>query len=67
MRATTAFLPASPNLACLTSCDCTQRLLTTPRLLARAQGTRFAVLHGEGTRPSVSIYNMRDAKGTARG
>lgn len=31
------------------------------------KGTRFAILHGEGTRPSVSVYNMRDSKSSARG
>lgn len=31
------------------------------------RGSRFAVLHGEGSRPTVSIYNMRDTKSAARG
>ena len=30
-------------------------------------GTRFAVLHGEGTKPSLSLYNMKDMRTSARG
>lgn len=29
------------------------------------RGSRFAVLHGEGARPTVSIYNMKDTKSTS--
>ncbi|PSC71923.1 Eukaryotic translation initiation factor 3 subunit B [Micractinium conductrix] len=31
------------------------------------KGHRFAVLHGEGSRPSVSIYTMKDTKPSAAG
>ena len=31
------------------------------------QGLRFAVLHGDGPRPSLSIYAMKDMRTTARG
>ena len=30
-------------------------------------GTRFAVLHGEGQKPSLSLYEMKDMRTTARG
>lgn len=42
-------------------CQCWWRSLgpAPRRRLLLPQGTRFAILHGEGTRPSVSIYNMR--------
>lgn len=61
---------ATPEIAC---CAALKLLRRCPKIAAAlppllAQGTRFAVLHGEGTRPSVSIYNMRDSKtGSARG
>ena len=32
-----------------------------------AQGNRFAVLHGDGPKPSVSFYAMRDMKASTRG
>lgn len=31
------------------------------------RGSRFAVLHGEGPRPNLSLYAMRDMKTSARG
>lgn len=31
------------------------------------KGTRFAVLHGDGSRPNLSLYEMRDMRTTARG
>ena len=31
------------------------------------KGTRFGVLHGEGPRPTFSLYEMNDMKSTARG
>ncbi|PRW39159.1 Eukaryotic translation initiation factor 3 subunit B [Chlorella sorokiniana] len=31
------------------------------------RGSRFALLHGDGSRPTVSIYNMKDNKSSARG
>lgn len=31
------------------------------------RGSRFALLHGDGGRPSVSIYNMKDSKSSTRG
>ena len=31
------------------------------------KGTRFAMLHGDGPRPSFSLYNMKDLKTSARG
>ena len=30
-------------------------------------GTRFAVLHGDTQRPSLSLYEMKDMKNTVRG
>ncbi|KAK9801869.1 hypothetical protein WJX73_004633 [Symbiochloris irregularis] len=30
-------------------------------------GTRFAILHGDGTKPSLSLYNMKDMRTSARG
>ena len=30
-----------------------------------AHGHKLAVLHGEGSRPSMSIYTMKDTKGTS--
>lgn len=31
------------------------------------KGTRFAMLHGDGPRPSFSLYNMKDQKTSTRG
>lgn len=31
------------------------------------KGTKFAMLHGDGPRPSFSLYNMKDLKTSARG
>jgi uncharacterized protein with WD repeat len=31
------------------------------------RGSRFAVLHGEGPRPSFSLYAMKDMKTSAKG
>eukprot|EP00887_Chlorella_sp_A99_P002372 scaffold10.g2372.t1 len=31
------------------------------------RGHKIAVLHGEGSRPTASVYSMRDTKATARG
>ena len=30
-------------------------------------GTRFALLHGDGSRPNLSLYEMRDMRTSARG
>ena len=31
------------------------------------RGTRFAMLHGDGPRPSFSLYAMKDGKTTTKG
>ena len=31
------------------------------------KGTRFAVLHGDGQRPNLSLYEMKDMRTTATG
>ena len=31
------------------------------------RGTRFAMLHGDGPRPSFSLYAMKDSKTTTKG
>ena len=36
-------------------------------LLCDPQGNRFAILHGEGPKPVLSLYAMKDLKSTVRG
>lgn len=31
------------------------------------KGSRFAMLHGEGSRPSLSLYEMKDMRTSAKG
>lgn len=56
--------------------DCPIDMLELPNKSEKIQdfaweskGSRFAILHGEGARPAVSIYNMKDTKSStgARG
>ena len=37
---------------------------TLPHL---AQGTRFAILHGDGPKPALTVYNMKDVAAAVKG
>ena len=32
-----------------------------------AQGSRFAILHGDGPKPALTVYNMKDVKAAVKG